>query len=463
MSGDEFIYCYDRLYKLIFYCGVITFRLHRQRDGGPKSTPLSVIYALAMRFGLIFGFIGGIYIKLSNVEMSQAMFSHLSPLVKIIFSWESLSSICTYMQYCVTLDGHRRRHIRLLRSMQELDTQVLAQFPYVRWHYERSRSKYWYGTVVLAVGYNLLSLALMFDTTRCTCGIASTILIACSYSWLTSSLVATGFIHVGLMDYLRLRFRLIMRLLQQQYDKAGMEQHDSGRQLHQNVDALFEFAKRCTHLLSELNAVCRSFAATGIFYDFTHMTCFVYVLCQKILSSVPLDTQHVFLSLHLMIHIYKVIITCIYGYLLQREVSKAYEIYLKLIQVIFLQKRNCMRLLSAYADHFGNQRQLQRKVECFQHWRMHNNHPATIGNSFSCNLVLIYVVRLKYALNTHVVLQYRCRQVFNGLANYVIVLVQLLFQLQIKDTQQDAQHHVLFVPKDVELIKPNIDRTSHQA
>lgn len=324
MSSEEFIYCYDSLYKLIFYWGVITFRLHRQRDGGPKSTPLTVIYALVMRFGLIFGFTAGIYIKLSNVEMTEAMFSHLSPLVKIIFSWESLSSICTYMHYCVTLDGHRRRHIRLLCSMQELDTQVLAQFPYVRWRYERSRSKYWYGTVGLTVAYNLLSLALMFDTTRCTCGFVSTILIACSYSWLTSSLGAMGFIHIGLMDYLRLRFRLIMKLLQQQYDMAvPMMQYGSGRELHQNIDALFEFTKRCTHLLIELNAVCGSVAATGIFYDFTHMTCFVYVLCQKILSSVPLDTQYVFHSLHLVVHIYKVIITCTYGYLLQREVSNA--------------------------------------------------------------------------------------------------------------------------------------------
>lgn len=324
MSSEEFIYCYDSLYKLIFYWGVITFRLHRQRDGGPKSTPLTVIYALAMRFGLIFGFTAGIYIKLSNVEMTEAMFSHLSPLVKIIFSWESLSSICTYMHYCVTLDGHRRRHIRLLCSMQELDTQVLAQFPYVRWRYERSRSKYWYGTVGLTLAYNILSLALMFDTTRCTCGFVSTILIACSYSWLTSSLGAMGFIHIGLMDYLRLRFRLIMKLLQQQYDKAvPMVQYGSGRELHQNIDALFEFTKRCTHLLIELNAVCGSVAATGIFYDFTHMTCFVYVLCQKILSSVPLDTQYAFLSLHLVVHIYKVIITCTYGYLLQREVSNA--------------------------------------------------------------------------------------------------------------------------------------------
>lgn len=399
MPGDEFTYCYDILYKLTYYWGLITFRLHRQREGGPKSTPLSVCYALAIRIGLILGFIAGIAIKLSNAEMTQAMFSHLSPLLKIIFSWESLSCICTYIHHCVILDGHRRRHIRLLCSMQELDTQVLTQFPYVRWRYERSRSKYWYGTVGLTVAYNLLSLALMFDTTRCSCGFVSTILIACSYSWLTSSLVAMGFIHIGLMDYLRLRFRLFMKLLQQQYDKVPLSSGSSKQSYelqHANVDALFEFSKRCSHLLGELNAVCGSAAAIGIFYDFSHMTCFVYVLCQKTLSSMPLDTQYVFLSLHLVMHIYKVIITCTYGYLVQREVRKTWlwYFYPAYYAIPFpLQKRNCMRLLSEYAANFGNQRQLQRKVEDFQHWRMHNNHPATIGNSFNCNLALIYVVR----------------------------------------------------------------------
>ncbi|KAH8416061.1 hypothetical protein KR222_007333, partial [Zaprionus bogoriensis] len=422
MPDDEFIYCYDSLYRLGFYWGIITFRLRRQRDGGPRATPLSVCYALAMRLGLVVGFASGIYIKLNDAQMSLAMFSHLSPLVKIIFSWESLSSICTYVHYCITLDGHRRRHIRLLASMQQLDTQVLAQFPHVRWRYERTRSKYLHGTVGLTIAYNLLSLALMFDTTRCRCGYASTILIACTYSWLTSSLGAMGFIHIGLMDYLRLRFRLIMKLLQQQYDQANQADQEAGHLCVQpHVDRLFGHAKRCSLLLGELNAVCGSVAATGIFYDFTHMTCFVYVLCQKILSSVPLDTQYAFLSLHLVVHVYKVIITCTYGHLLRRE------------------KHNCMRLLSEYAARCGNKTHMRGRVECFLHWRMHNNHAASIGNSFSCNLALIYVV-------------------FNGLANYVIVLVQLLFQLQLKDSQHDD----LTIPKDVELIKP-IDRIRHQA
>ncbi|KAL7735640.1 hypothetical protein ACLKA6_002528 [Drosophila palustris] len=370
--GEGFVYCYDSLYSLLFYWGIITFRLHTtHNDGGPKSTPLRIIYALAMRLGLILGFVGGIYVKLSDREMSKAMFSQLSPLVKIIFTWESVSCILTYIQCCVTLDGHRRRHIMLLTRMQLLDTRVSAQFPHVRWRYNRTRSKYWYGTVGITISYNIVSLALMFETTHCKCGFLSTVLIACSYAWLTSSVGAMGFVHIGLMDYLRIRYRLIMKLLEQFYQAK----HDQ-EELHQSIDKLFEFSKCCSQLLTEINAICGAVAATGIFYDFTHMTCFVYVLCQKVLRSESLDTQYAFISLHLVVHIYKVIITCTYGYLLQRE------------------KRNCLRLLSEYAVHFGDQRSIQTRVECFQHWRMHNNHMATIGSSFPCNISMIYIVSL---------------------------------------------------------------------
>jgi len=166
----------------------------------------------------------------------------------------------------------------------------------------------------------------MFETTRCSCGFVSTVLIACTYSWLSSSLGAMGFVHIGLMDYLRIRYRLVMKLLEQFYRAAekakySVEQEPDQEKLHQSIAKLFEFSKCCSQLLTEMNAVCGAVAATGIFYDFTHMTCFVYLLCQKVLRSESLDTQYAFLSLHLVVHIYKVIITCTYGYLLQREVS----------------------------------------------------------------------------------------------------------------------------------------------
>ncbi|ALC41282.1 Gr47b, partial [Drosophila busckii] len=393
-----FVYCYESLYSLLFYWGAITFRLHHL-----QTTPQRVIYALSIRIFFIGGFVTGVYIKLSDAQMSQAMFSHLSPVVKIIFSWECVCCIITYIEYCLLLDTQRRRHIRLLANMQLLDTQISAAFPFVNWRYHRTRGKYWYGTVGITFLYLVITLTLMFDTTRCSCGFLSTLVIACSYTLVTSTLGLFSFIHIGLMDYLRVRFRLVMKLLRQLYAATSVTATERELQL----DLLFAFAKRGSWLVQELNETVGTLAAAGMFYDFTHMTGFVYVVCQKLLHQEPWDTQYAFLTLHLAVHIYKLIMTCVYGYILQRE------------------KRNCMHLLSACGAHFKQIPQIQCRIECFQHWCMHNKHTTTIGKKTPLNLSMLYVV-------------------FNGLANYVIVLVQLLFQLQQKDKQS--------MPKDVEII-----------
>ncbi|EDW10390.1 uncharacterized protein Dmoj_GI18559 [Drosophila mojavensis] len=404
--GDGFVYCYDSLYRLLFYLGILTFRLHNQSEGGPRSTRLRVLYALAARAAILLGFVGGVYVKLTDPQMSQAMFSQLSPLFKIIFFWECILCILTYVEHCLCMDAYCSKHIGLLASMQLLDTDISAEFPHVQWRYNRTRSKYWYGSSLVFCLYVAISLALMFDTTQCSCGYVSTILIASTYSMLTSMLGTMGFIHIALMDYLRIRFRLIMKLVEQQYAKADTSPKANEEQL-QHMDHLFEFTKRCSRLLDVMNDVCGFISGAGIFYDFTHMTCFVYMLCHKLLHRESWDTQYTFVSLHLVVHIYKLLMTSVYGYLLQRE------------------KRNCLQLLSNYAHHFGNQATLKNAVESFQLWRMHNNDSAHIGYSFPCNISLNYLV-------------------FNALANYVIVLVQLLFQLQLKDKQGQP----IRIPKD---------------
>jgi len=83
-------------------------------------------------------------------------------------------------------------------------------------------------------------------------------------------------------------------------------------------------AKRCSFLRAELNGVFGFAAAAGLFYDFTIMTCFVYVICQKLLDREPWDLEYAFMLLHVTIHTYKVVITSTYGYLLRREVGELF-------------------------------------------------------------------------------------------------------------------------------------------
>ncbi|XP_017038796.1 putative gustatory receptor 47b [Drosophila ficusphila] len=400
-----FVYCYGNLFSLLFYFGLVTFQVKNPEHGGAASSRWTTAYALSARVLIVTCFLGSVVVKLRDPEMAAAMFGHLSPLVKAIFSWECLSCSITYVEYCLSLDSQRSRHIRLVASMQEFDRSVLEVFPQVQWNYQRSRFKYWYGTMIVGFCFFSFSISLIFDTARCTCGIPSTLIMACMYTLLTSSLGLIGFVHVAVMDFLRVRLRLVQQLLRQLYERDGSPE------VHERISFLFDMSKRCSFLLAELNGVYGFAAAAGIFYDFTIMTCFVYVICQKMLDREPWDLEYTFMLLHVTIHTYKVIITSSYGYLLQRE------------------KRNCMQLLGNYSRYFPGQDVARRQTEDFQHWRMHNRQAALVGSTIKLNSSTIFLV-------------------YNGMANYVIILVQLLFQ------QQQIKERQLTSGMDVDIVGP---------
>ncbi|EDV35583.1 uncharacterized protein Dana_GF12550 [Drosophila ananassae] len=406
---DGFLYCYRYLYGLMFFWGLITFQPRSSRKGGVRSTRLTVSYALLARLFGVAGLITSVSVKLKDPQMASAMFSHLTPLVKVIFSWECLSCSITYVEYCLSLDMQRKRHLELLDSLQEFDRLVSEQFPLVKWNYQRTRMKYFYGTMIVGFCFTSFSLSLIFDTVRCNCGLPSTLLMAFSYTILTSSLGLVGFVHIGIMDFLRLRLRLIQALLQQLYQFKGP---DTEKDIHQRIGHLFRMSKRCCDLLKGLNSVFGFAAAAGLFYDFTIMTCFVYVICQKLLSREPWDLEYTFMVLHVSIHTYKVIITSSYGYLLQRE------------------KNNCMHLLGNYSKYFPNNEVAARQTEDFQHWRMHNRDSAVVGSTIPLSVSTIYLI-------------------YNGMANYVIILVQLLFQ-----QQQQTKDRSTSLARNVEIVGP---------
>ncbi|XP_002138738.2 putative gustatory receptor 47b [Drosophila pseudoobscura] len=414
-SSDGFIYCYGNLYSLLFYWGLVTFRVRTQSDGGAASSPVSVLYAVCVRCFAVCGYLGSVLIKLEDERMAAAMIGHLTPVVKVIIMWECLSSSITYVENFLTLDVQRRRHVKLLANMQGFDLDISEEFPSVRWNYQRTRSKYWYGTVIVTICFFSFSLSLILNMARCTCGLSSTLLMAGTYTLLTSSLGLVGFVHIAIMDFVRLRLRLIQKLLHQEYEgSTGRDRPQTT--VHRRIAKLFQFTKRCSHLLAELNAVFGFAAAAGFFYEFSLMTCFVYVICQKVLGSEAWDLEYTFMLLHVTLHSYKLIITSTYGYLLKRE------------------KRNCLRLLGLYSQHFPQQPLARSQVEDFQHWRMHNRQAALIGSSIQLSVSTIFLV-------------------YNGMANYVIILVQLLFQQQqIKERQRE-------LGRDVDIVGPMGPRT----
>ncbi|KAH8280464.1 hypothetical protein KR018_007760 [Drosophila ironensis] len=401
---DAFVHCYGNLYGLMFLWGLVTFRVKSPRQGGAASTWLTMGYSWLSRLFALVGLLMAVTTKLRDPEMAYAMFSHLTPLVKVIFSWECLSCSITYAEYCLSLDIQRVRHMDLLAALQEFDRCVSEKFPLVEWNYQRTRWKYWYGTVIVGFCFTTFSFSLIFDTVRCNCGVPSTLLMAFTYTLLTSSLGLVGFVHIAIMDFLRIRLRLMQRLLRQNYQV--------GKGNHVRISHLFAMSKRCCVLLTEVNAVFGFAAAAGIFYDFTIMTCFVYVICQKLLSRESWDLEYMFMLLHVGIHTYKVVITSTYGYLLYRE------------------KRNCLHLLGNYSRYFPDHNAAIRLTEDFQHWRMHSQKGAVVGSNIPLDVSTIYLV-------------------YNGMANYVIILVQLLFQ-----QQQQVKDRATSLSNDVEIVGP---------
>ncbi|KAH8372634.1 hypothetical protein KR009_001469 [Drosophila setifemur] len=426
---DGFLYCYENLYSLLLYWGLVTFRVRSPESGGAVSTWFTVAYAIFARFFAVTVFLGSVVVKLRDQEMTSAMFGHLTPLVKAIFSWECLSCSITYVEYCLSLDMQRKRHLRLVTSLQEFDRFVSEEFPYVKWNYQRTRWKYWYGTVIVGFCFVSFSISLIFDMARCTCGIPSTILMALTYSLLTSSLGLVGFVHIGIMDFIRLRLRLIQRLLQQLYLEEGADA-STPQIVHERIEHLFRLSKRCSWLIAELNSVFGFVAAAGIFYDFTIMTCFVYVICQKLLSRESWDKEYIFMLLHVAIHTYKVVITSAYGYSLTRE------------------KSNCMHLLGCYSRYFPDIKVASRQTEDFQHWRMHNTQSALVGSTTPLNMSTIYLVREQPNIILNLFYKLFVK-VYNGMSNYVIILVQLLFQ-----QQQQFKERQITIGSDVDIIGP---------
>ncbi|XP_068143839.1 putative gustatory receptor 47b isoform X1 [Drosophila tropicalis] len=316
MEPHGLAYCFDNLYKILSFWGVISFGLKSTQQKGSSTTAKRLILSWCIRCLFISGFLSGVLIKRLDTEMSYAMFNHISPVVKAIFSWEYLSCIITYVEFCLSMDLRHHRHIEFLHKLQQLDLPISQEFPQVKWHYQKTQLKYWYGTILVGICYLTLSILLIFDLTKCSCGLFSTLLIATCYSLITSSLGLLGIVHIAIMDYLRLRLRLTQKLLKQTYQAHT---NHATTYLHSKIFILIKFNRRLSDLVIKFNAVFSFVAAAGIFYDFTLMICFVYVVCQKIVAKQFWDAEYAFMILLLSLHSYKVIIACSYGYLLKRE------------------------------------------------------------------------------------------------------------------------------------------------
>lgn len=319
--GKNIHQCFQWIYFLLHYTGCLGFKL---RNGVELYyNKWFTWYCYIIRVILLSGFIGGFVVKIQDDELYQAMIGHLSPVVKFILCFECSISTVTYLNVVFMMDCSRQKHLYFANKLQKLDEQMLKDFPAIRWNYHKSARKYNPLTVLMYSYYTVVSFIYIFNLAHCACGFISSLSIALTYSCVTGVPGFVGFLFVGNMDLLRIRFRLIQKLIRQYFTAPSKSQRKNIEDLRKFQSLLYYF-KEYTRLILTLNDVFGLVAAAGIFHDFTIITNMGYLVCSKALESKSPWYEYTFIILFIAPRIYKVFMTAIYGYTAQKEVNLFY-------------------------------------------------------------------------------------------------------------------------------------------
>ncbi|XP_065369029.1 putative gustatory receptor 47b [Calliphora vicina] len=381
--------CFHLIYILLYHTGCLGCQIRNGKE--LYYDKWYKLYAYLYRLVYLTGLIGGFLYKIYDEELNEAMMGILTPVVKTILTFECFICPISYVEVTFHLDWYRDKYVNLANTLQTLDEQLQRNFPGIEWNYHKSTRKYNPMTVGLYGFYTIVSCIYIFNIAHCTCGwISSTILSIC-YSCVTGAPAFAGFLFIGNMDMLRLRFRLIRKLLRQHL----MNSQKKSRHLLVEDVAKFKqlesYFTQYSSLIVTLNQVFSVVSGSGLFHDFAITTSLGYLLCSKALDTKAKLREYIFVSLFMTPRIYKVITTSMYGYATQKE------------------RRNCCHEFIQIEYNFEKSELLRQPMEAFLHWRMHNNYRITVGKILNCNLSLIFLT-------------------LNSVVNYIMILIQLQFQ-----------------------------------
>lgn len=310
--------CFKWIYTILYYTGSLCFQL---RGESFQLTKANIIYTNSIRLSLMFGFLGSILLKYTDDESSKAIFDRLSPVLKFILALECFLSAMTYIAVCTTMHTNRYKHLKLLRRFKELDAQIQIDFNYIKWNYHKTMRKFTTFTLIVMIYYYTVSFIYLFKLSNCNCDYVTTFVFALCYASITIAPSSTVFLHLGKMDLLRIRYRLIKRLLKQQYALAV----DLKRQhkFEMRISRLIDYCKSYIQLILQINDVLGVVCGISLFHDFAVLTNMTFLMCQKATETNTSVEEYLFIFLFMLPRIYKVIIYAVYGYVTQKEVSSA--------------------------------------------------------------------------------------------------------------------------------------------
>ncbi|XP_011191173.2 putative gustatory receptor 47b [Zeugodacus cucurbitae] len=378
--------CFKWIYTILYYTGCLCFQLRGETF---QLTKANIIYTQFIRASLLFGFLCSMLLKCSGNEGSKAMLERLSPVLKLILALECFTSAMTYIATCLAMQWNRHKHLQLTQQFKALDAQMQIDFNYIKWNYHKTMRKFTPFTLFGMAYYYIVSFIYLFKLSNCNCDYITTFVLALSYSSITIAPSCIFFLHLGKMDLLRIRYRLIKRLLQQQYALAthSKEQH----KLELRISRLIDYCKSYIQLILQINDVFGAVCGISLFHDFAVLTNMTFLMCQKATEANTSVEEYLFIFLFMLPRIYKVIIYAVYGYVTLKE------------------QRRCTHEASMCEKYLTCASATRNKLAAFLHWQMQNTYSLLVGKVTRCNLILLYTT-------------------VNSIASSVVILIQLQFQ-----------------------------------
>ncbi|XP_050324645.1 putative gustatory receptor 47b isoform X1 [Bactrocera neohumeralis] len=398
--------CFEWIYMILYYTGCLCFQL---RGESFQLTKANIIYTNFIQISLIFGFLGSVLLKYMDDESYNAMFNRLSPVFKFILVLECFVSAMTYIAVCIKMQTNKYKHLKFLREFKELDAQMQIDFNYIKWNYHKTMRKFTIFTLIGMTYYYTVSFIYIFKLSNCNCDYVTTFVFALSYASITLAPSCIFFLHLGKMDLLRIRYRLIKRLLKQQYALAVDLKHQ--HKFEMRISRLIDYCKSYIQLILQVNDVFGVVSGFSLFHDFAMLTNMTFLMCQKATETKTTVKEYIFIILFMLPRIYKVIIYAVYGYVTQRE------------------RRDCTHEVRMCERYLTCSKAAHSKLEAFLHWQMQNTYSFLVGKVTTCNLFLLYAT-------------------VNSIASSVLILIQLQFQ-QNSITNRMKNQQML---KDIEFI-----------
>ncbi|XP_073848092.1 gustatory receptor 47b [Musca autumnalis] len=410
IKTKNLLQCFKLMFFFLYHTGCLSFRL--QSGGDLHYTQWSSFYVIIVRFVLLGCFCGGMTIKITTEQFYNAMIGRLSPIVVFIMCLESVVSVLCYLVVTFSLDTTRKEHLICWNRLQNLDDQVVKDFPNVNWNYHKNSRKYTRLTAAIYSYFSIISFGFVFNLANCRCGYLSSFLISFSYACITGSPGLAGFLFVVQMDMLRLRFRLLRKVFLLNFvANSGRIRRQSDIKILRKFKLLEYYFKEYSALIPRFNAVFNVVSSASMFYDFAILTNMGFLLCSKAIESNTHWKEYLFVAFFMLPRIYKVVVCSIYGHMAHAE------------------RKNVWQEFVHMESYFNKSLIVRDNMESLFHWRMHNNDYFTVGKTMRFNLGLMFMI-------------------FNSIANYIIILIQLQFQQNIITETLNSGSS-----KDVEMIE----------